>query len=40
MSGRSKSPNQSMTILKESSGKRRDRLFLYARYLDVLNRDI
>jgi Fic family protein len=27
-------------ILQESSGKRRDRLFLYARYLDVLNRDL
>ena len=27
-------------ILQESSGKRRDRLFLYAKYLDVLNRDL
>jgi len=27
-------------ILHESSGKRRDRLFLYAKYLDVLNRDL
>jgi len=27
-------------ILQESSGKRRDRLFLYTKYLDVLNRDI
>ena len=27
-------------ILKESSGKRRDRLFLYAKYLEVLNRDL
>ena len=27
-------------ILEESSGKRRDRLFLYAKYLDVLNRDL
>jgi Fic family protein len=27
-------------ILQESSGKRRDRLFVYAKYLDVLNRDI
>jgi Fic family protein len=27
-------------ILQESSGKRRDRLFLYAKYLEVLNRDI
>jgi|SRR5471030_172629 Fic family protein len=27
-------------ILKESSGRLRDRLFLYARYLEVLNRDI
>jgi Fic family protein len=27
-------------ILQESSGKRRDRLFLYASYLEVLNRDL
>jgi Fic family protein len=27
-------------ILEESSGRRRDRLFLYAKYLDVLNRDL
>lgn len=27
-------------ILQESSGKRRDRLFVYAKYLQVLNRDI
>ena len=27
-------------ILEESSGKRRDRLFLYAKYLDALNRDL
>jgi Fic family protein len=27
-------------ILHESSGKRRDRLFLYAKYLDVFNRDL
>jgi Fic family protein len=27
-------------ILEESSGKRRDRLFLYAKYLDVLSRDL
>ncbi len=27
-------------ILQESSGKRRDRLFLYTRYLEVLNRDL
>jgi Fic family protein len=27
-------------ILQESSGKRRDRLFLYATYLDVLNRGL
>ncbi len=27
-------------ILKESSGKRRDRLFLYAKYLEVLNHDL
>jgi Fic family protein len=27
-------------ILQESSGKRRGRLFLYAKYLDVLNRDL
>jgi Fic family protein len=27
-------------ILQETSGKRRDRLFLYAKYLEVLNRDI
>ena len=27
-------------ILHESSGKRRDRLFLYAKYLEVLNRDL
>jgi Fic family protein len=27
-------------ILQESSGKRRDRLFLYAKYLEVLNRDL
>lgn len=27
-------------ILHESSGKRRDRLFLYAKYLGVLNRDL
>ncbi len=27
-------------ILQESSGRRRDRLFLYAKYLDVLNRDL
>ena len=27
-------------ILQESSGKRRDRLFLYAKYLDVLNADL
>ena len=27
-------------ILQESSGKRRDRLFLYAKYLDALNRDL
>ena len=27
-------------ILKESSGRLRDRLFLYARYLEALNRDI
>jgi len=27
-------------ILLESSGKRRDRLFLYAKYLQVLNRDL
>jgi Fic family protein len=26
-------------ILQESSGKRRDRLFLYEKYLKVLNRD-
>lgn len=26
-------------ILRESSGKRRDRLFVYERYLDLLNRD-
>lgn len=26
-------------ILRESSGKRRDRLFLYERYLDLLNQD-
>jgi hypothetical protein len=26
-------------ILRESSGKRRDRLFLYESYLDILNRD-
>lgn len=26
-------------ILRESSGKRRDRLFLYERYLDILNQD-
>ena len=27
-------------ILEESSGKRRDRLFFYAKYLDALNRDL
>lgn len=27
-------------ILHESSGRRRDRLFLYAKYLEVLNRDL
>ena len=27
-------------ILRESSGKRRDRLFLYSKYLDVLNHDL
>jgi Fic family protein len=27
-------------ILRESSGKRRDRLFLYSKYLDVLNQDL
>jgi Fic family protein len=27
-------------ILQESSGKRRDRLFVYAKYLQVLNRDL
>jgi Fic family protein len=27
-------------ILEESSGKRRDRLFVYAKYLDALNRDL
>ncbi len=27
-------------ILKESSGRRRDRLFIYAKYLEVLNRDL
>jgi Fic family protein len=27
-------------ILRESSGRRRDRLFLYAKYLDVLNQDL
>ena len=27
-------------ILRETSGKRRDRLFLYAKYLEILNRDI
>jgi hypothetical protein len=27
-------------ILRESSGKRRDRLFLYPKYLDVLNQDL
>jgi Fic family protein len=27
-------------ILQESSGKRRDRLFLYAKYLEILNRDL
>jgi Fic family protein len=27
-------------ILQESSGKRRDRLFLYSKYLDVLNQDL
>jgi Fic family protein len=27
-------------ILKESSGKRRDRLFLYVKYLEALNRDL
>jgi len=27
-------------ILQESSGKRRDRLFLYAKYLEALNRDL
>ncbi len=27
-------------ILQESSGKRRDRLFIYAKYLDILNRDL
>jgi hypothetical protein len=27
-------------ILPESSGKRGDRLFLYSKYLDVLNQDL
>jgi Fic family protein len=27
-------------ILREASGKRRDRLFLYSKYLDVLNQDL
>jgi hypothetical protein len=27
-------------ILRESSGQRRDRLFLYSKYLDVLNQDL
>jgi hypothetical protein len=26
-------------ILRESSGKRRDRLFLYENYLDILNQE-
>jgi len=27
-------------IVRESSGKRRDRLFLYSKYLDLLNQDL
>jgi Fic family protein len=27
-------------VLEESSGKRRDRLFLYAKYLEILNREL
>ena len=32
-------PNDRSRILRESSGQRRDRLFLYERYLDLLNQD-